>query len=94
MVVIGNCHLAMPATTKVALGGSWLRIWIKFSGVAGMPPSTPITNWKCAGSLINPFSMSLMPWLTKPTSKTSISGLMFASSIFLARNVIVFHVLT
>src|SRR5881409_921076 len=84
----------MPATTYVALGGSWLRMCSRFSGVAGTPPSTPITSWKCAGSFTSPESINRLPCWTNPTSKASSSGLMFCSSIAFAKNWTVSGVLT
>src|SRR3989475_269616 len=86
IVVIGSCIRDIPATTYVAVGGSWLRMCSRFSGVAGTPPSTPITSWKCAGSLTSPESINRLPCWTNPTSNASSSGLMFCSSIAFAKN--------
>src|SRR3989475_825946 len=83
---MGSCIRDIPATTYVAVGGSWLRMCSRFSGVAGTPPSTPITSWKCAGSLTSPESINRLPCWTNPTSNASSSGLMFCSSIAFAKN--------
>ena len=43
---MGRWPLPMPKADQVEPAGMWLTRYIRFSTVAGMPPSTPRQNWK------------------------------------------------